>query len=411
MDEHEEVVISDDTTQHPKNPGLISNSRFYSQIFSNSTLATLDTSNSEYLSQLPNYHVDGSFGVDMIRISLMLDPNSVVHADFLSNIYKSDGNKTYGKVKLPGQPSVYMAWPDTGKEIISISFNPSNFSRIDGFEICPPYLLGKYVEHVIRAVLNLGDPEARPGFMEDAEWGELGPWPQNWSSHIKISLLHLARDFTVLDPRFCLEQMARFKPVRMGAVKLIPGTDGRVETVTHSVGKDTARHQVYDKHKERKKVLGNKKQVKAVSAPIPEGTFRYEVQIPRVALRKSNIITLDLLTPERIDKISLSYWESSNYHSPLVWDGQIITHLQQTMTDTEIAEALQYLRNQSLGVKMRYSKSEVRRIENLIKKAKISKKRELALQGQPYAHLDFVTGGLIYLIKHSTVYRDSARSA
>ena len=379
------------------NSGLTSNSRFYYPISSKSLLSTLDVNDEAYLSQLPSYLKDGSFGVDMIRISLTIDPNSVVHADFLSSIYGSDGNKTNGRVKLPDQPSVYMSWPDTGKQIMSITFNPSNFSRKDGYEICPPSKLGHYVEVVIRAVLKLGDPQARPEFMENAPWGEVDPWPRNWTSFIGVSLLHLARDMKITDSRFCLEQMKMFKPVRMSAVKLILGSDGKVETVTHVCGKDTARHQIYDKHKERKKALANKKKLKVVTDPVPEGTFRYEIQIPRVSLRNSHITTLDLLIPERINKMALLYWDKSNYHRPLVWEGQIATEMSTVLTSTEVAESLQFIRNHALGVSMDYSVSDLRRIEKLIKKAGVSKKQDLASQGMPYGHLDFISGEIVPL--------------
>ena len=300
-------------------------------------------------------------------------------------------------MKLPDQPSVYMSWPDTGKQIMSITFNPSNFSRKDGYEICPPSKLGHYVEVVIRAVLKLGDPQARPEFMENAPWGEVDPWPRNWTSFIGVSLLHLARDMKITDSRFCLEQMKMFKPVRMSAVKLILGSDGKVETVTHVCGKDTARHQIYDKHKERKKALANKKKLKVVTDPVPEGTFRYEIQIPRVSLRNSHITTLDLLIPERINKMALLYWDKSNYHRPLVWEGQIATEMSTVLTSTEVAESLQFIRNHALGVSMDYSVSDLRRIEKLIKKAGVSKKQDLASQGMPYGHLDFISGEIVPL--------------
>ena len=211
-----------------------SNSRFYS---SKSSLATIDVLDESYLESLPSYHLDGSFGIDMIRVSLIVDPNSVVHASFLSNVYGTEGNKTNGRVRLPGQPNIYLFWPDTGKQIMSIRFNPSNFSRLDGYEICPPPLLPTYVEKVIRAVLAMGDPQARPIFMENEPWGVIGPWPSNWTESIGISELHLARDLTIADARFDLEQMRCMKPQRMGAVKLILGPTGLVETVTHTSAK------------------------------------------------------------------------------------------------------------------------------------------------------------------------------
>lgn len=371
-----------------------SNSRFYS---SKSSLATIDVLDESYLESLPSYHLDGSFGIDMIRVSLIVDPNSVVHASFLSNVYGTEGNKTNGRVRLPGQPNIYLFWPDTGKQIMSIRFNPSNFSRLDGYEICPPPLLSTYVEKVIRAVLAMGDPQARPIFMENEPWGVIGPWPSNWTESIGISELHLARDLTIADARFDLEQMRCMKPQRMGAVKLILGPTDLVETVTHTSGKGTSRHQIYDKHKERKKALASKKQGKAVSKPIPKGTFRYEVQMPRLALRKKHINTLDLLTPDRIQKMALNYWSDSNYHRPLIWEGQVATDLAPSLTDTEIAQVLQFIRNQSLGVNMSYTPKEVKQIEKAIKKFGISSKSPLSQQGKPYGHLDFEVGGLVPL--------------
>ena len=380
-----------------KKSGLTSNSRFYSPISSISTLTTLNTTDPQYLESLPSYLVDGSFGIDMVRISLMVDPNSVVHASFLSNVYGSDGNKTNGRVKLPGQPNVYMFWPDTGKQIMSLNFNPSNFSRKDGFEICPPVFLGHYIEEVIRDVLALGDPQARPLFMENEPWGVIGPWPRNWTESVGISNLHLARDMSISDPRFNLEQFRCIKPKRMGAVRLIIGADGEVETVTHTAGKDTPRHQIYNKYRERKKLLASNKQFKAATTPVPEGTFRYEIQVPRVALRKSHIYTLDVMTPERISKIGLGYWDNSNYSTPLIWEGQIATEMGTVLSDIEIAESLQFIRNTALGVQMNYAPKDVKRIERLIKKAGVSPKKKLTSQGLPYGYLDFEIGGLIQL--------------
>ena len=65
--------------------------------------------------------------------------------------------------------------------------------------------------------------------------------------------------------------------------------------------------------------------------------------------------------------------------------------------DTEIAESLQYIRNQHLGVQMNYSAKEVKKLERLIKKAGVSQKKKLITQGLPYGSLDFEAGGLIAL--------------
>jgi hypothetical protein len=103
------------------------------------------------------------------------------------------------------------------------------------------------------------------------------------------------------------------------------------------------------------------------------------------------------MTPERIKKMSLGYWGNSNYSSPLIWEGQIATEMSTVLTDTEIAESLQYIRNQHLGVQMNYSAKEVKKLERLIKKAGVSQKKKLITQGLPYGSLDFESGGLIAL--------------
>jgi hypothetical protein len=373
---------------------LNSNSRFYSPKLSIPTLATIDPLDDAYLESVPKYMQDGTFGVDMIRLSLYVDPDSVAHANFLSKLWGSDGNKTTGTVKLPDQPNVYMTWPDTGNQTMTLEFNPSNFSRSFGLEICPPVLLGNFVELAIREVLKFGDPVARPYFMSNEPSDVIGPWPRNWTEHIQVTNLHIARDFQISDPRFDLRQLECHKPTRMGAVKFILGADGSVETVTHTAGKGTARHQVYNKYKERQKLLASKKRFKAATDPVPEGTYRYEIQIPRVALRKNHIYTLDLLTPDRIYKMGLSYWNNSNYGSPLNWAGQAAVEMSTVMTDSEVAETIQFINNMQLGVPMSYSKKDQKRIEGLIKKSGFSMKKPLHQQGLPYGSLDFNSGGL-----------------
>jgi hypothetical protein len=400
LDYASDDVLTDNQNESSdgKKSGLTSNSKFYYPTSTSiPSLATIDVTDLDYLESQPGYMLDGSYGVDKIKVSLILDPNSVVHADFLSNVWGSDGNKTNGRVRLPGQPGVNLFWPDTGAQVMSIHFNPSNFSRIDGFDICPPYLLGHYVQQVITQVLAIGDPQARPCFMSHEPWNVIGPWPRDWTAYIRVNDLHLARDMFIQDPRFNLAQMRTFKPVKMTGIALYVSDDGEIETVTHPAGKGTARHQVYNKHKERAKLLASRKKDKAVSLPVPKGTFRYEIQIPRVALAKNHLNSLTILTPERLWKLGLNYWGNSNYHKPLIWQGQVASEMSTVLTDTEIAESLQYIRNVHLGVQMNYSAKEVKKIERLIKKAGVSQKKQLTTQGLSYGSLDFETGGLICL--------------
>ena len=82
---------------------LNSNSRFYSPKSSIPTLSTIDPLDATYLQSIPRYMQDGTFGIDMIRLSFYVDPNSVGHTDFLTKLWGNDGNKTSGTVKLPDQ--------------------------------------------------------------------------------------------------------------------------------------------------------------------------------------------------------------------------------------------------------------------------------------------------------------------
>ena len=304
-------TLLDQTLLEEEDKNLLnSNSKF---LQSNSLLSTMKPMDEDYLGQLPTYMTDGSFGVDRIRVTFLMDPNSVTQRIFLSNVWGSRSVKTRGSVKLPGQSDIYLHWPDTGDQFITLEFNPSNFSRVDGFEICPPILLSHYVEEVIRSVLILGEPTSRPIFMSRQPWDVIGPWPRNWPSHIKINGLHLARDFRITDTRFSLEQMRLLKPQRMSCVTFHIGLDGEVETVTHPASRTTARHMIYNKTRERKKALSSTKRNKTVFQSVPDGTFRYEIQVPYRALRDNGIKVLDVLTPERISKLALNYWGRSNF--------------------------------------------------------------------------------------------------
>jgi len=64
------------------------------------------------------------------------------------------------------------------------------------------------------------------------------------------------------------------------------------------------------------------------------------------------------------------------------------------MTDTEVAESIQYINNILLGVPMSYSRKEEKRIEGLVKISGFSLKKPLHQQGLPYGSLDFKSGGL-----------------
>jgi hypothetical protein len=95
--------------------------------------------------------------------------------------------------------------------------------------------------------------------------------------------------------------------------------------------------------------------------------------------------------------MALGYWGKSNYFAPLIWEGQLVSDISTILGDLEASQILQYLENIQLGVTMNYSRKEINRMEKLIRQLGISKKLRLSAQGMPYGHIDFESGGLIFL--------------
>ena len=280
-------------------------SQFYSSL-------DLQSQGMENRRELPSFMTDGTFGIDGLTISLELDEDSIDLAEFLANLI-GRGNKTKGAVSLPNMPSAWIFWPSTdARQRLKVNFNPSNFSRLDGYEICPPPLLNYYVELALKTILRKGDPAARPAFMANEPYGVLDPWPDSWTKEVELFQVHYARDLVMSDPDFDLSVMQDLKP-KYSKATLVYRNSGVVETISHRSSKTVAKHSFYDKFLERKKLLKSKKRYRNFYQPIPRNTKRYEVQIPRAELKKFNNTTLDILTPERIFKAINYYWNLSNY--------------------------------------------------------------------------------------------------
>jgi len=279
------------------------------QFYSPYDLQTLEDS---YLQTLPKYLLDGSMGIDGLTVSLALDEDSIDLASFLTNLI-GEGNKTKGAVRLPEMPSPWIFWPSTDiRQRLKINFNPSNFARTDGFEICPPPLLFYYVERALRTILGKGDPGARPLFMAGEPYGVVSPWPENWPREIEVFQAHYAKDVVITDPSFNMELLQNIKP-KYAKATLTYRNKGVIETISHPHSKKVAKHSFYDKFREREKLLKSKKQYKDLYKPVPKGTKRYEVKAPRAELRKYHHDTLDVFTVDRILKATKLYWKLSNY--------------------------------------------------------------------------------------------------
>ena len=282
-----------------------SKSQFYSP-------KDIHTIKDPYLQGLPKYMTDGSFGIDGLTISLALDENSIELAVFLANLI-GKGNKTKGAVRLPKMPSVWIFWPSTDvRQRLKVNFNPSNFSRVDGFEICPPPLLFYYVEKALKTILSKGDPGARPLFMAKKTYGVVEPWPEGWPAEIEVFQVHYARDVIITDPGFSMDLLQDTKP-KYAKATLAYRNAGVIETISHPHSKKVAKHTFYDKYREREKLLASKKKYRDSYEPVLKGTKRYEVQVPRAELKKFHHETLDVFDIERIIKAIKHYWKLSNY--------------------------------------------------------------------------------------------------
>ena len=220
-----------------------------SQFYSPEDIYELDD---PYLQSLPKYLLDGSMGIDGLTVSLSLDEDSIDLAQFLANLI-GKGNKTKGAVPLPKMPSPWIFWPSTDtRQRLKVNFNPSNFSRVDGFEICPPPLLFYYVEKALKTILSKGDPGARPQFMAEEPYGVVSPWPRNWPKEIEVFQAHYARDLIISDTSFSMEQLQDTKP-KYAKATLSYRNAGVIETISHPHSKKVARHSFYDKYRERER--------------------------------------------------------------------------------------------------------------------------------------------------------------
>ena len=181
---------------------------------------------------LPKYLLDGSMGIDGLTVSLSLDEDSIDLAQFLANLI-GKGNKTKGAVPLPSMPSPWIFWPSTDiRQKLKINFNPSNFSKLDGFEICPPPLLFYYVEKAIKTILSKGDAAARPLFMADQPYGVVSPWPEYWPNEIEVFQAHYARDVVKSDSEFKMELLQDKRP-KYAKATLVYRNNGVIETISH----------------------------------------------------------------------------------------------------------------------------------------------------------------------------------
>jgi len=339
-----------------------------------------------------SYLSNGSCGVDKTRIAVCIDPDSIHLPSFMARLLKPkrDGTPSDGIAQIPDFPEVYIKW-DHQKFRLYIEFNPSDFTRETGLELCPFELLPLVTETVIRRVLMQGDPRAIPeGAIRSKKKGERYVLPEDWTKHIEVFRIDLARDFHITDDRFSLRQLEATWPSRSrnkAATHFLNG--GRLNTLSYPVANRTTKIKLYDKYRERlSKPVKN-------GPPIPEGTFRFEISIPRHQLRRFHLTNIEVLIPKRLEKLIKEKWETSNYWTNLIWEGEAMDLAHDSkLPASRINEVLGFAECFRHSIFMRYSIKDEKSLRADAKKLGISLGRPLTKQGKPYAHLHFISGDL-----------------
>jgi hypothetical protein len=338
------------------------------------------------------YLSTGTYGVDKTRIAVSIDSDSIHLPTFMARLLKPkrDGTPSDGIAQIADFPDIYIKW-DHQRFRLYMEFNPSDFTRNTGLELCPFDLLPAITELVIRRVLLHGDPAALPlGAAKARKKGERYSLPEDWAKDIEVFRIDLARDFHITDERFSLRQLEATWPSRSrnrAATHFLNG--GKLNTLSYPVSNRTTKIKLYDKYEER--------QAKPINdaPPIPVGTFRFEISIPRHQLRLVHLTNLEVLTPKRLEKLLKEKWEVSNYWTNLIWEGEAmdLAH-ESTLTTARINEVIGFAECLRNSIFMRYSIKEERALKADAKRLGVSLGRAITKQGKPYAHLHFMSGDL-----------------
>jgi len=347
-----------------------------------------------------NLLTDGSIGVDKIRISVALDPDSIALNDFLYKLLGEWG-KRGGKVRIPNFPEVYIGW-DYKRSIMYLEFNPSRFVWHIGISLCPFSWLIDLTGWVMQTVLKFGDPKARPLFATeqvDKKTGEiLLVYPEDWANEVWVSLLHLSADFKALDKKFSLSQLEGVQPSRTKAA-LSYRNKGILNTLTHVASAKTTRVSLYNKFNERQ----GKPEPDA--PPVAPNTYRFEVQLPRKSIAKASLGRLGGCTESNSAARLLQKWKDSGFHKDLVWEGAMVQVIHSSqLSNTEKNELIGYQLACQYGVPLsNYDPKDIVRLDRLTESFRITKTLPITAQGPSYGHLELESVSLVAPLK--TKYR------
>lgn len=333
----------------------------------------------------------GRRGIDRIAIAVQIYPDSVDIGTFIPKLL---GGGTYeGIVNIPGLPQMHGKWHWNAKVrdyMLRLEFNPSDFYRNDGIELCPFLWISDICKYILEAVVSHIDPTVRYTFQINKKTGEqFDHYPPGWKRKVHVQVLDLAQDFLLSDSRFGMEDLKYLKPKwKRGLTNFLGGK--RVETVTHPAGPDSSVLKIYDKYAERKA------NPKPGAPTLRVGHTRFEVHMPANELKDQGLTTLDKLEDPRLNLLLREYWELSNWGTPMVSKREMFVALQKTgLSDEEISLVFVYLYFKEVDQEPPFSDRKMRRIRKIAKGAGMRLSEGLEQLGYAYGRLDFDMGDLV----------------
>ena len=345
----------------------------------------------ELKSSQSSYLLDGTCGIDKARIAVPLDHSSLHLQTLMRKLIKPKNplhSPMSGKAKLDGFPELFVRW-DYAQHRLEIEFNPSDFTRPEGLELCPFGVLIPISEFTIRHVLAVD--RVLPAFaINDDYLSGRYDFRRGWTKLIDISRIDSARDFKITDSRFSLEQIRHTYPRRSrGQTSSQFRNEAKLNTLSFPTSGGTTKIKLYDKFEERK----NHPVKSFPGNPIPRGTFRFEASYPREQLNYSHMKTLDLFTPMRLEKMLKKKWVDSNFWVNLTWEGQASFDAHNAgLTAQRVNEVLGFAQSTFYGIEMEYSYRERKSLKSDARKLGINIAAPIEKSGLPYGHLDFNSG-------------------
>jgi hypothetical protein len=328
---------------------------------------------------------DGSCGLDKGRITIPISnsPNELTQG--LHNLLGRREIK--GLANFDDFPDLFFSSCATPVRAVQVEFNFANFTKSFGLNLCPfglaPHIVQLIVHHTVEQSGWIINPLFFPYSKSQIDMHE---YPSTWRNDVHYSRLELARDFTINDPRFKLEQMRYIRPQRAKAVTATIN-EYELNTLSHPAGSRSLRLAFYDKSRLAQSIDPGR---------YPAGTFRFEAKLPRAQLKRHYLHTVTFGTHDSMyDTLGL-FWKRSNYWKPLLHEGNVHQELLEAYGNMDGALLIGYADSCAKGMADFYSKEQHYEYGQILKAYGIKRFVPLDRQGTPFGQLDFAKGTLDY---------------